>query len=120
MYHTAIIPTGRGDTTPRHLRVYANYPNIIDFNDAESTKPHLNISLSEGETAVVEYPLRVAAFTSVHSLSLYLVSYVPSFMTRINELNKLSASQLAENVLVFTSSDSKEMLGPHGKRGRIS
>jgi hypothetical protein len=69
-----IMRTGRGDTTPRHLRVYANYPNIIDFNDAENTKPHLNISLSEGETAVVEYPLRVAAFTSVHSLSLYFVS----------------------------------------------
>lgn len=82
--------TGRGDTTPRHLRVYANYPNIIDFNDAENTKPHLNISLSEGETAVVEYPLKVAAFTSVHSLSLYWVRYTPCLMTRINELIKLN------------------------------
>ena len=89
MHYTTIMRTGRGDTTPRHLRVYANYPDIIDFNDAENTKPHLNISLSEGETAVVEYPLKVAAFTSVHSLSLYFVSNAPRLMTRINELNKL-------------------------------
>lgn len=72
--YTAIIRTGRGESTPRHLRVYANYPNIVDFSDAENTTPHLNISLLEGETAVVEYPLKVAAFSSVHSLSLYFVS----------------------------------------------
>jgi len=66
---------GRGECTPRHLRIYANYPNIIDFADAESTKPHLNISLLEGETNAVEYPLRVAAFRSVHSLSLYFVRF---------------------------------------------
>ncbi|KAJ8589358.1 DUF1000-domain-containing protein [Rhizopogon salebrosus TDB-379] len=78
-----ILKLGRGDTTPRHLRVYANYPNIIDFNDAESTTPHLNISLSEGETAVVEYPLRVAAFTSVHSLSLYFCESVGGERSRI-------------------------------------
>jgi hypothetical protein len=74
--YTAVIRAGRGESTPRHLRVYANYPNIVDFGDAETTKPHLNISLLEGETAVVEYPLKVAAFSSVHSLSLYFVSVV--------------------------------------------
>ena len=42
----------------------------------ENTKPHLNISLLEGDTGAVEYPLRVAAFTSVHALSLYFVSRV--------------------------------------------
>jgi hypothetical protein len=62
--------------TPRHLKIFANYANIIDFADAENTKPHLDISLLEGETEAVEYPLRVAAFTSVHSLSLYFVSFV--------------------------------------------
>ena len=67
---------GRGSTTPRHLRIYANHPTIVDFAEAESesVKPHLNISLLEGETGVVEYPLRVAAFTSVHALSLFFVS----------------------------------------------
>ncbi|OJA08373.1 hypothetical protein AZE42_01002 [Rhizopogon vesiculosus] len=78
-----LLKLGRGDTTPRHLRVYANYPDIIDFNDAENTKPHLNISLSEGETAVVEYPLKVAAFTSVHSLSLYFRESVGGERSRI-------------------------------------
>lgn len=48
----------------------------MDFAEAELTKPQLNISLLEGETGVVEYPLRVAAFTSVNSLSLFFVSQV--------------------------------------------
>lgn len=65
--------SGRGETTPRQLRVYANHPTIIDFADAESTNPQLNISLLEGETGVAEYPLRVAAFTSIHALSLFFV-----------------------------------------------
>jgi hypothetical protein len=56
--------------------MFANYSNIIDFADAENTKPHLDISLLEGETGTVEYPLRIAAFTSVHALSLYFVSRV--------------------------------------------
>lgn len=70
--------------TPRHLRVYANRSSIVDFSEAESTKPHLNISLLEGETGVVEYPVRVAAFTSVHSLSLYFVSRSRSGIRTMN------------------------------------
>ena len=33
------------------------------------------MSLLEGETGVVEYPLRSASFASIHSLSLFFVSY---------------------------------------------
>lgn len=64
---------GRGESTPLQLRIYANHPNIVDFGDAETTKPQLDISLLEGETGVIEYPLRVAAFASVGSLSLFFV-----------------------------------------------
>ncbi|KAG2744163.1 hypothetical protein CY34DRAFT_768911 [Suillus luteus UH-Slu-Lm8-n1] len=78
-----ILKLGRGESTPRHLRVYANYPNIVDFSDAENTTPHLNISLLEGETAVVEYPLKVAAFSSVHSLSLYFRESVGGELSRV-------------------------------------
>ncbi|KIM67317.1 hypothetical protein SCLCIDRAFT_1210363 [Scleroderma citrinum Foug A] len=80
---SVILKLGRGECTPRHLRIYANYPNIIDFADAESTKPHLNISLLEGETNAVEYPLRVAAFRSVHSLSLYFRDSVGGDQSRV-------------------------------------
>ncbi|KAH7886837.1 DUF1000-domain-containing protein [Phlebopus sp. FC_14] len=78
-----VLKLGRGDCTPRHLRIYANYPNIVDFADAENTKPHLNISLLEGETGVVDYPLRVAAFASVHSLSLYFGDSTGGDQTRV-------------------------------------
>ena len=65
--------TGRGDVTPRRLRVYANRANIIDFSEVEDAQPSLNISLLGGETGVTEYPLRMAAFSSINSLSLFFV-----------------------------------------------
>lgn len=80
--------TGRGELTPRHLRIYANHNTIVDFADAESTKPQLNISLLEGETGVVEYPLHVAAFASVHSLSLFFVSVVRVFLLQGSHLGR--------------------------------
>lgn len=67
------IILGRGELTPRHLRIYANHTTIVDFAEAEDITPQLNISLLEGETGVTAYPLHAAAFANVHSLSLYFV-----------------------------------------------
>ncbi|KAJ7927603.1 galactose-binding domain-like protein [Mycena leptocephala] len=78
-----LLKLGRGESTPRHLRIYANYPTIVDFADAENTTPQLNISLLEGETGVVEYPFRVAAFTSITSLSLFFSDSVGGDVSRI-------------------------------------
>lgn len=64
---------GRGELTPRRLRIYANRTNIVDFSEVEEITPQLNINLQEGETAVAEYPLRAASFANVHSLSLFFV-----------------------------------------------
>lgn len=75
LYNLLPLPLfeGRGDLAPRHVKLYSNHPNIVDFSDAETLRPHLDFALLEGEIGVVEYPLRVAAFTSVHSLSLLFV-----------------------------------------------
>ncbi|KIM47166.1 hypothetical protein M413DRAFT_440671 [Hebeloma cylindrosporum] len=78
-----LLKLGRGEMTPRHLKIYANHSTIVDFSEAESTKPQLNISLLEGETGVVEYPVRVASFTSVHSLSLFFGDSVGGEGSRI-------------------------------------
>ncbi|KAJ7269882.1 galactose-binding domain-like protein [Mycena rebaudengoi] len=78
-----LLKLGRGEVTPRHLRVFANHPTIVDFADAETTTPQLNISLLEGETGVIEYPLRVAAFTSITSLSLFFSDSVGGDVSRI-------------------------------------
>ncbi len=64
---------GRGELTPRRMRIYANRPNIVDFSEAEDLTPHLDINLMEGEAGVTEYPLRTASFANVHSLSLFFV-----------------------------------------------
>jgi len=78
-----LLKLGRGEVTPRHLRIFANHPTIVDFADAETTKPQLNISLLEGETGLVEYPLRVAAFASITSLSLFFSESVGEELSRI-------------------------------------
>jgi len=70
--------------------VYANHSTIVDFADAERIRPQLDISLLEGEAGVAAYPLRVAAFSHVHSVSLYFVRPSPSrlgtpFLTDQNE-----------------------------------
>jgi hypothetical protein len=69
---------GHTDLRPTRLKVYANTPTIVDFSDAETRRPHLDIALLE-ETGVVEYPLRVAApvFSGVWSLSVFLVGSYP-------------------------------------------
>jgi hypothetical protein len=67
---------GRGESTPRRMRIYANRPNIVDFSDAEDLRPHLDIRLLQGEAGVTEYPLRTAVFANVNSVSVFLVSCV--------------------------------------------
>ncbi|KAF9441752.1 DUF1000-domain-containing protein [Macrolepiota fuliginosa MF-IS2] len=78
-----VLKLGRGELAPRHLRIFANHSTIIDFADAETTKSQLDISLLEGEAGIVEYPLRVAAFASVHSLSLFFNEAVGEDVTRV-------------------------------------
>ncbi|KAH8113876.1 DUF1000-domain-containing protein [Phellopilus nigrolimitatus] len=78
-----LLKLGRGELTPRHLRIYTNHANIVDFDEAESTRPQLNISLLEGATTVTEYPLRAAAFANVHSLSLHFGDAIGDETSRI-------------------------------------
>ena len=55
---------------------------IVDFEDAELTKPQLNVTLQEGETGVVEYPLNTPAFANIHSLSVFFVSTIQTLPER--------------------------------------
>ena len=60
------------------MRIYANYPNIVDFSEARDLAPQLDISLLENMDTVTIYPLNRAstAFVSINSLSLFFVSRV--------------------------------------------
>jgi len=69
-----LLKLGRGEAAPRKLSIFTNRPTIVDFNEAESSTPNISFSLLE-ETGVVEYPLKVAAFASIHSLSLFFVRF---------------------------------------------
>lgn len=100
--------TGRGDVTPRRLRVYVNRANIIDFSEVEDAQPSLNISLLEGDTGVTEYPLRVAAFSSINTLSLFFVrdprkypvtSFGPLSSNEINDTERFRGRGMHSNIL---------------------
>ncbi|KAJ3930612.1 MAG: galactose-binding domain-like protein [Lentinula lateritia] len=80
---SVLLKLGRGEVAPVHLRIYANHPNIVDFSEAETTKAQLDITLLQGEPGVVEYPLRVAAFTSINSVSLFFSESVGGDVSRI-------------------------------------
>jgi len=77
------LKLGRGELAPRHLRIYANHAMIVDFEDAEVTKPQLNVTLQEGEVGVIEYPLNTPAFTNIHSLSVFFSEAVGGEVTRL-------------------------------------
>ncbi|CCL99588.1 uncharacterized protein FIBRA_01606 [Fibroporia radiculosa] len=68
---SVLLKLGRGEVAPRHLRIYANHTNIVDFAEAEDVAPAMDLSLLEGEIGVTEYPMRNAAFANIHSLSLF-------------------------------------------------
>jgi len=80
---SVLLKLGRGEVTPRRLRIYANHTNIVDFGEAEDVTPQLNISLLEGEVSVSEYPLRSAVFANIHSLSLFFSDSVGGDSLRI-------------------------------------
>ncbi|KAF8493397.1 galactose-binding domain-like protein [Russula emetica] len=80
---SVLLKLGRGEVTPRRLRVYANRANIIDFSEVDDVQPSLNISLLEGETSVTEYPLRMAAFSSINSLSVFFSDSVGGECSRV-------------------------------------
>ncbi|PSR80659.1 hypothetical protein PHLCEN_2v6679, partial [Hermanssonia centrifuga] len=80
---SVLLKLGRGELTPRHLRIYANHSTIVDFAEAEDITPQLNISLLEGEVGVTEYPLRAAAFANIHSLTLFFRDSVGGESLRI-------------------------------------
>jgi PITH domain len=104
---------GRGEATPLRLRIYANHPSIIDFSDAESTRPQLDINLLDGQIEVTEYPLRVAAFTNINSLSLFFVRPFqnPKIIQLHNERSR--ANPLGENDQGFSTWDSREIQPVH-------
>ncbi|VDB88736.1 unnamed protein product [Peniophora sp. CBMAI 1063] len=80
---TLLVKTGRGETTPRRLRIFANNANIIDFDAADDARPSVDIALQEGQTGVVEYPLRAATFANIHSLSLFFSNSVGEDVSRV-------------------------------------
>ncbi|KIK69643.1 hypothetical protein GYMLUDRAFT_34036 [Collybiopsis luxurians FD-317 M1] len=94
---SVLLKLGRGESAPNHLQIFANHPNIVDFSEAETTKAQLDITLLQGESGVVEYPLRVAAFASVNSVSLFFSEssggdvsriYFIGFKGEVRELKK--------------------------------
>ncbi|KAG8744714.1 hypothetical protein FRC10_009628, partial [Ceratobasidium sp. 414] len=78
-----LLKTARGEAQPRRLRIYANHPAGLDFAEAESTRPQQDFALLEGETGVVEYPVKASAFANVIALTLFLTDTEAGEMNRI-------------------------------------
>lgn len=59
------------------MRLYVNSPNGISFTD--DIRPTQDISLLEGADRATEYPVRVLAFTSVTSVTIFFVSNIDHY-----------------------------------------
>lgn len=68
--NTLLIKHAGGELAPKRLRIYVNRPDIVGFDEADDIRPHLDFALESG-VALTPYPVRSAAFASVHSLSLF-------------------------------------------------
>ncbi|KZO94204.1 DUF1000-domain-containing protein [Calocera viscosa TUFC12733] len=64
------LKPARGELAPQRVRVYVNRPFGVYFSDIDDLKPQQDVSLLEGATEVAEYPVRVAAFANVSSVTL--------------------------------------------------
>ncbi|KAG8893718.1 hypothetical protein FRB99_001784 [Tulasnella sp. 403] len=71
----------RGETCPRRVRIYANAPHGIGFSD--DTKPTQDLSLLENAETATEYPVRVSAFASVNSITLFFSDSPSSELSRV-------------------------------------
>jgi len=69
---TVMIRTLPGQLRPTHAHLFANEPSL-DFDTLESRKPTQILEIPE-TTEVVEFPVRVAKFSSVTSLSIFFNS----------------------------------------------
>ncbi|KAI0082862.1 DUF1000-domain-containing protein [Panus rudis PR-1116 ss-1] len=82
---SVLLKLGRGELAPGRLRIYANRPNIVGFEEASSgdLKPHLDIRLRQDVADVTEYPLRAPTFANIHSLSLFFNQSAGGNNTRV-------------------------------------
>ncbi|KAG8892486.1 hypothetical protein FRB99_002690 [Tulasnella sp. 403] len=78
---SVILKLGRGETCPRRVRIYANAPHGIGFSD--DTKPTQDLSLPENAETATEYPVRVSAFASVNSITLFFSNSPSSELSRV-------------------------------------
>jgi len=78
-----LLKTGRGEACPSHLRIYVNHASIVDFADAGSMKPQMDVTLLEDQTTVTEYPVRVTAFANVSTLSMLFSDSIGGNVSRI-------------------------------------
>lgn len=66
-----MLKVGRGELAPRRLRAYVNAGSSADFDDLESMRPDIDLSLQQNEEGVVEYPLLAQAFVNTSTIALF-------------------------------------------------
>ncbi|KIM24770.1 hypothetical protein M408DRAFT_331600 [Serendipita vermifera MAFF 305830] len=80
---SVLLKLGHGEWAPQRLRLYVNHPSGVGFDEADSLRTQLDIALLQGQSNVTEYPLRVAAFSNVFSISLFFSDAVGEEVTRM-------------------------------------
>jgi len=76
----SIPPSG---DRPQRCRVWVNRPDGVDFGEVDDIKPEQDFELLDGETGAIEYPVKIARFNNVSTLTLHFSARTSSTTFRI-------------------------------------
>jgi len=60
---------------PQRCRIWVNRPNGVDLDEVDEMPPEQDFELLEGESGAIDYPVKIAKFSNVSTLSLFFSSH---------------------------------------------
>jgi hypothetical protein len=79
-----LLNAGVEEERPRRVRVWANRQDGLDWDEVDEVQPDGEWEPLAGEREAVEYPLRVARFANVSSVTLHFVSFLSMSMCTLS------------------------------------
>jgi hypothetical protein len=99
---------GPAEHAPRIVKVFANIPNTLDFDKAQSTEPIQTLDFSESEIV----PLRFVKFQNVTNLQLFVES-------NKGDNDKTVIEELRIYGMPLTATNMEEFKRVAGKAGEV-
>ncbi|KAF8656824.1 hypothetical protein AX16_002372 [Volvariella volvacea WC 439] len=108
-----LLKAGPIGHTPTRVQLFANQPTL-DFDDVSDKTPTQEIDIAQGREAF-EYPVKLAKFTNISSLTLFFPSAQGAETTRISYVGLLGTWTQHKSAPVITVYEAQANLADHAK-----